>query len=341
MGAIGLGAVVLQLLGPPRPRHETLIAQGGAALQASAGSSAPAAAKPKAAPEKPLDPGPVSTRPGRSTAGPIPPPDPALLEPSKAYPGAWLPRVAPDGRRPSQVYARGFDRNDWRPRIAVILAGVGLNAADSEDAIRNLPGEVTLAFSPYASQSDRLLDAARSTGHEFLVSLPMEPQGYPLNDAGEHALLTGASLEQNRDRLQWALSRIAGYAGVTNALGDLRGERFARASGQMGPVLESLRDRGLFYIDAEPGQPAPQIVWGRTVDLVIDEPALRPEIEAKLATLEQIARDKGSAVGLIGAVRPVTLDRLAAWSKALGQKGLTLAPASALTKDGFPGDAVR
>ena len=28
--------------------------------------------------------------------------------------------------------------------------------------------------------------------HEFLISMPMEPQGYPLNDAGDRALLTGA-----------------------------------------------------------------------------------------------------------------------------------------------------
>ena len=63
---------------------------------------------------------------------------------------------------------------------------------------------------------------------------------------------------------------------------------------------------------------------------MIDEPAERPEIDAKLAALEQIARDKGSAVGLIGAVRPVTLDRLAAWSGSLAAKNLALAPASAV-----------
>ena len=58
-------------------------------------------------------------------------------------------------------------------------------------------------------------------------------------------------------------------------------------------------------------------VWGRSVDLVVDEPAVRPEIEAKLAQLEQIAREKGGALGLAGAVRPVTVDRIAAWASGL------------------------
>ena len=39
---------------------------------------------------------------------------------------------------------------------------------------------------------------------------------------------------------------------------------------------------------------------------MIDEPAARVEIDDKLAALERMARDKGSALGLAGAVRPVT-----------------------------------
>lgn len=336
LGVGAVGAVILQALGPPSPRS----ARHDVAALAVAPAKAPTrpaatrlAAKSDDQPPKPTQPSPLSARPGREMPGPIAAPIPALLEPSKDFPGAALPRIAADGRTASQVYARGFDRGGLRPRTAVIMAGVGLNAADSEDAIRTLPGEITLAVSPYANHPDRLLEAARSTGHEFLMSLPMEPQSYPLNDAGDHALLTGATPDQNRQRLDWALTRIAGYAGATNALGLLRGERFAGAAAQMDPVLQTLASRGLFYIDARPGQSAPQTVWGRTVDLVIDEPAVRLEIEAKLAQLEQIARDKGSAIGLVGAVRPVTVDRLAAWSNTLAAKGLALAPASALVRE--------
>jgi polysaccharide deacetylase 2 family uncharacterized protein YibQ len=169
----------------------------------------------------------------------------------------------------------------------------------------------------------------------------MEPQGYPLNDAGDHALLTGASAEQNADRLDWALSRFAGYVGATSALGLLRGERFAGYASQMEPLLDALAARGLLYVDARPAQHPPGRLWGRSVDLVVDEPAVRTEIEAKLAALEQIARDKGTALGLVGAIRPVTVDRLAAWSNGLAAKGLVLAPVTALVLQPETKDAAR
>ena len=322
------GGAVLQALGPPLRDHAVAEPEAANPPPSAATRTEPEAVAPRPPRAKAV--ASVVARPGRDTPGPIAPPDPALLEPAQDSPGGFLPRIAADGRMPSQVYARGFDPASTRPRIAVLLAGVGLNNTDSEDAIRVLPGAVTLAFSPYAAHLDRLLEATRAAGPEFLISLPMEPQGYPMNDAGDHALLTAVPPEQNRQRLDWALSRVSGYVGATGALGLLRGERFAGVAGQMGPVLDSLADRGLLYVDARPGRPPLPSVWSRGVDLVIDEPAVRTEIEAKLAALEQIARDKGSALGLAGATRPVTVDRLAAWTNGLAAKGFTLAPVSAI-----------
>ena len=80
-------------------------------------------------------------------------------------------------------------------------------------------GGVTLAISPYAANPDQLLTAARAAEHEYLLSIPMEPQGFPLNDPGPQALMTTLPPEENRQRLDWALSRIAGYVGATGALG--------------------------------------------------------------------------------------------------------------------------
>jgi polysaccharide deacetylase 2 family uncharacterized protein YibQ len=234
-----------------------------------------------------------------------------------------------------QVYARGFDPADRRPRIGLLIAGVGLNEADSEDAIRQLPGEVSLAISPYSATPETLLRTARSFGHEYLISIPMEPEGYPLNDAGNQALLTGNTPAENHDRLMWALSRIAGYVGATGALDGMRGERFAASSDQMALVSEQVAARGLLYIDPRPAmadsmpdQPMP--MWSRRVDVVVDEPALRAEIDAKLASLEHIAHDKGSALGLAGLIHPSTIEEIVAWSNGLAARGFALAPVSKL-----------
>jgi polysaccharide deacetylase 2 family uncharacterized protein YibQ len=281
---------------------------------------------------RPGPPGRATPGPGRTTPGPIADPDPALLEPAPDLAPAMLPRIADDGRMPMQVYAAGFDGSSRRPRVGLVLAGLGLNQADSEAAVRALPHGITLAISPYAPNPGRLLSTARSTEHEYLVSIPMEPQSFPLNDPGKQALMTSLSLEQNRTRLIWVLSRVQGYVGGTGAEGEMRGERFASLPEEMGLVLGELSKRGLLYIDPRPGSaPAPQ-AWSRSVDIVVDEPPTAADIDIKLARLARIAKEKGSALGLAGTARPVLLERLSAWATNLEADGLALAPVSALVQ---------
>ncbi len=214
----------------------------------------------------------------------------------------------------------------------MVLAGVGLNQAESEAAIRALPRRYHAGDVALCAESAKLLDAARAAEHEFLLSIPMEPQGFPLNDPGRQALMTSLSPEQNHARLEWVLSRIAGYVGAVGAEGSLRGERFASLPEEINPVLAELAHRGLLYVDPRPGAAPLPLVWSRTVDLVIDEPGAAADIDDKLAQLAKLARAKGSALGFAGTLRPVTTQRLAAWANGLAADGLALAPVSALVQ---------
>jgi polysaccharide deacetylase 2 family uncharacterized protein YibQ len=291
---------------------------------------------PAAAPAKPVQ-GPAAS-PGAPS--PIAEPDPALLQPVEPGATNFLPRIAADGRMPMRVYAAYFDPNLKEPKLGLMLAGVGLNQVDSEAAIRTLPGGITLAFSPYAQNVGQLLDAARKARHEFLVSIPMEPQGFALNDPGPEALMTNLTPDDNHQRLEWVLSRFAGYVGATGALGRMRGERFAALPEEMNPVLQELAQRGLLYIDPRPGSTRQPLAWSRTVDVVIDEPSSNPiDIDNKLAELARLAREKGSALGLATVVRPVTIQHVLAWTDWLPANGFALAPVSALVRPPEEGSA--
>ncbi len=289
---------------------------------------------------------PVFVRPGTPIAAPIPallePPlgadKPGALEPATPEAplgftiagGAGLPRVV-QGMKPSmQVYAGGFDPQDRRPRIGLLLSGIGLSEPDSDDAIRLLPPAVTLAVSPYSIDPQPLLQRARARGHELLVSIPMEAQGFPLNDEGPHALLTGASLSDMMDNLHWALSRFAGYAGATGALDGMRGERFAASDVLMAKALDDITRRGLLYVDPRAGEKVAANEHVRGVDLVIDEPPVRTEISLKLANLEKMAKDRGQVLGLAGMPRPVTIAQIAVWAAQLNARGFVLVPVTAL-----------
>src|SRR6185312_9640575 len=96
---------------------------------------------------------------------------------------------------------------------------------------------------------ERLAASARARGHETLVAIPMEPQNFPIDDAGAFSLLTGHAPGVNAQRLEWALSRFPGYVGATAALGRLHGERYAAAPELFAAMLEEIARRGLLYID--------------------------------------------------------------------------------------------
>ena len=290
--------------------------------------AAEASAQTPAAPAPPPLDVPVAA-PDFPAARPIPAPDPALLEQGRF--GA-LPRVGADGRTSIRAYAGQFDRQDTRPRVGIIVADLGISNAQTEDAIRRLPPSVTFAISPYAPRAAQVAERLRAKGAETLIGLPLEPAGYPLNDPGNRALLTGRSAPENMANLEWVLSRFPGYVGAIGVVGGMRGERFATMEQSYFALQESLRNRGLLFVDARPGVAGPARAWGRSVDVILDEPATRTEIERRLVELETIAKARGSALGLAHAATPVVVDRLVAWASGLERRGVALAPISVLIR---------
>jgi hypothetical protein len=169
---------------------------------------------------------------------------------------------------------------------------------------------------------------------EFLVALPLEPQGFgQLADPGDRALLTGLSVGENLDRLDWVLSRVQGNVGALGGLGGMRGERFAANPELLGTVQATLTRRGLLYVDPRPGAPTPARAFGRSVDVLLDEPsAVRAEVERRLAGLEALARSQGSAVGIANDPAPSVVAAIAAWSAGIEERGVVIAPISVLIR---------
>ena len=253
-------------------------------------------------------------------AGP-PPPDPALLAQGPFGP---LPQIAPDGRRPFFVYARAFDFALARPHIAVLVLGLGLDARLTEQAL-SLPGTVSLSFSPYAPDLEKWFARARETGHEVILGLPVADD--PAADAGPRALVATASLEENRERLEWVLARAPGYIALAT-----RSDGFARSEparlvldvlAGRGLALVEIASRGLRDLAHRVGLP-----YARA-ELLIEEAPSALAVDYALASLETEALEKGNALGAVRAY-PVVLERLRAWAAALADKGLALAPVSAL-----------
>ncbi|MGH6770590.1 MAG: divergent polysaccharide deacetylase family protein [Xanthobacteraceae bacterium] len=246
-----------------------------------------------------------------------------------------LPKVAQDGTRPAEAFARpvkGIPGKANAPRIAIVVGGLGIGAKGTAEALRKLPGAVTLAFAPYGGNLERHVAQARKRGHELLLQVPMEPFDYPDNDPGPHTLLTSLDAGQNIDRLHWLMSRFQGYVGLANYMGG----RFTASEQALGPVLRETAKRGLIYLDdsASPRSLASQIAGANNLpfakaDVVIDAVPTRADVDRALGRLETVARAKGSVIGFTSAL-PVAIDRIARWAKGAESRGILLVPISAV-----------
>ena len=63
-------------------------------------------------------------------------------------------------------------------------------------------------------------------------------------------------------------------------------------------------------------------------DVVIDAATSAADVDRALARLESLARERGTAVGIAGAL-PVSIERIARWAKAAEARGVLLVPISA------------
>lgn len=262
---------------------------------------------------------------GRAIGPPLPTaPIAGLTAPG---PGGLLPIIGPDGKTPFQAYSRPF-RDNGKPRVALVVGGLGLNAATTRSAIDRLPPEVTLSFVPYADGLQGWIDLARANGHEVMLEAPMEPADYPNNDPGPYTLMASAQAPETIKRLEWLMSRATGYFAVTNYLGG----KFLNSDNGMSAFLGALKSRGLGFIDD--GGASKRSMGGvprASADALIDEQLSAEAVERKLLSLEAQALQKGSSLGA-GFAYPVTLDSVVRWAQGLPGRGYQLAPASAVVR---------
>ncbi|MET3927849.1 divergent polysaccharide deacetylase family protein [Devosia sp. 2618] len=278
---------------------------------------------------------PVGTSPANSIAG-LPDKFGALPDLSEETGDGSIPRISATGQTAFATYSRPAASAiaSGMPMVAIIVTGLGINEQGSLEAIDQLPDDVTLAFAPYGKTLANTVAAARSTGHEVLLEIPLEPFDYPQNDPGPQTLLTGETPRSNLDKLFWLMARFGGYVGIINNMG----ARFTASATDFSPIMEEIGARGLGYIDdgSSNRSVASQLAGGNKVpysraDLMIDANPSRQSILTALASLEAKALENGHAIGIVSAL-PISIAAISEWSRELQSKGIVLVPASALMK---------
>ncbi len=227
---------------------------------------------------------------------------------------AWLGPPPPPAARAAAVGAANPSAavaGTHGPKVAILIAGIGMIATDSQAAIATLPPAVSLAVSPYAPDPAAAARTARQAGHEVVLSLPMQPAGGASADAGDEALTTGQPPGVTAARLAWALGRVPGPAGATSLLAPgLDGAAFT-ASPALVAVIDTLAAHHLWFLD------------GRRITM-LDAAGITPA--RALDGVIAAARRNGSAIGAAGAPSPDLVAALAKLLPGLAASGVRLVP---------------
>ena len=241
--------------------------------------------------------------------------DDRLLEPSPSGP---LPRVASDGRKPSEVYAgAAVSGSAGKPWVSVVVRGFGIDSGGTAQAPTDWPPAVTLGFAVDGADISRQVGSARAAGHEVVLMIP------PRNGGAADVAATaagGPSVTSLRDRLRWQLSRFTGYAGVVIDSTNLDGATIAAD-------VSDMSRRGLYVVDAVPARSTALPMT--TVDVTLTGSTENEAPERFLDRLARLARSNGSAIGL-AAASPQNLAAILRFSATLADSGVSLVPLSAV-----------
>jgi polysaccharide deacetylase 2 family uncharacterized protein YibQ len=77
-------------------------------------------------------------------------------------PGGLLPIIGAGNRTVYDVYRKPFSETG-KPKVALVVGGLGLNARITQRAIDELPAEVTLSFVPYAENLQGWINILRNS----------------------------------------------------------------------------------------------------------------------------------------------------------------------------------
>jgi polysaccharide deacetylase 2 family uncharacterized protein YibQ len=126
-------------------------------------------------------------------------------------------------------------------------------------------------------------------------------------------------------RLDWLLGRATGYFGVIN----FYGAAFFASDASVTPFMQRMRSRGLAFIDDGQARNRQGAYARATANRVIDEDPSPASVLQSLNGLEAAARSDGQALAS-GYAFPSTVATAVRWVQGLNERGIQLAPASAM-----------
>jgi len=223
-----------------------------------------------------------------------------------------LPKIAEDGRKPWIVYSKKEVVQPNFYKVAIVLKNLGIDNMVTTAAIETMPANISLSFSPYATNPSAEVKKAREFGHETYVDWLLCSQNFLKADSGPMAMSITQSKEENLRRAQASLNINAPIGGmIVN-----RGIADENTREHQAAIMENMQKRGLLMIDATDAAGIDKIqvenLPRKKADIVLEDKFVRSHIDNQLELAEKIAKVNGSVL-IVANPKPVVLHALKDW----------------------------
>jgi polysaccharide deacetylase 2 family uncharacterized protein YibQ len=216
------------------------------------------------------------------------------------------------------------------PAISIIIDDLGKRLSTGR-RVMALPGPVACSFLPRAPYTGLLADAAKQSGKEVMLHLPMDSVDGRQLDQG--AVTLDMSEQQFVSVIRSNLSSVPHVTGINNHMGSL----LTRHPGHMLWLMRAIQHRApLFFVDSRTTEEtvARRVAQENGVpslerDVFLDNSLEEHDIVYQFRRLLQLAHKQGTALA-IGHPHPQTLAVLEQQIPELKRQGIRLVPVGEL-----------
>lgn len=235
-----------------------------------------------------------------------------IAELSEKQDNMILPKIASDGRKPWIEYSKKETVQPNFYKVAIVLKNLGMDNMVTTAAIETMPANISLSFSPYATNPKEDVKKAREFGHETYVDWLLCSKNFLKTDSGPLAMSITQSKEENIKRALLSLNVEAPIGGMVVNSGIADENTYE----QQKAIMENIKSRGLLIVDATNSEGISKIniddLPRKKADIVIENKFVRSEIDNLLELAEKMAKVNGSVL-IVATPKPVVLHAINDW----------------------------
>jgi polysaccharide deacetylase 2 family uncharacterized protein YibQ len=218
-------------------------------------------------------------------------------------------------------------------RLAIIIDDMGSSMSEAR-SLAAIGVPLNFSIIPGLRNYREVALFAESIGIETMVHMPMQSKGWPERRLEANGLLVSMDGAELRERVNGFLRDIPGAVGANSHMGS----EFTEHEDKMRSVLETLKNKDLFFVDSVTSNRTTGLRLAREMGIksgrrhvFLDNEQERGYILGQLGQAVKLAKKTGSAIAICHPHRE-TIATLASALPGLAAQGITLVPVSQLVR---------